>query len=76
MAGRQMLDASVLRLSYSFETTSGILYVEEGTCCDMTACIEFFKKIDPQVTRIATMAGKEPDTSYHLRDGKWEAIPA
>jgi hypothetical protein len=37
----------------------------------MTQCIEFFKKIDPDVTRISTIAGKEPDTV----GGEWLAFP-
>jgi hypothetical protein len=44
---------------------------------DMTACIDYFKAIDPEVRLINTIVNRKPDTSYILRDvDKWEAQPA
>jgi hypothetical protein len=70
-----MLATYVLRVEYEFADRVGCLFQEDRCCCDMTACIEFFKKIDPQVRYIRTMAGDEEDTSYRRgSDGRWQAF--
>lgn len=51
------------------------LTMPEGACCDMTGCIEVAKRIHPDVRKIITFAGGEPDTVYVLVDGEWAAWP-
>lgn len=72
--GKQMLETSVLGIEYNFVNHSGRLYMESKCCCDMTACINYFRQIDPDVSSIRTIAGIEDDTSYRLlADGRWQA---
>jgi hypothetical protein len=46
----------------------------DGSCTDMSGCIEAFKKIDSEVVKIETMGPDRKDTTYKLIDGKWEAF--
>jgi len=69
-----MMGTRVVRVEYNFVSFCGRLYMEPGTCCDMDECIAFFKKIDPNVIYISTIAGEEGDTSYRLIDGSWQAF--
>jgi hypothetical protein len=71
--GKQMLQTSVTGIEYSFVHHAGRLYMERGCCCDMTDCINFFRKIDPEVESIRTFAGIEEDTTYRCHDEKWRA---
>ena len=73
--GKQMLESSVVGIEYNFVNRSARLYMEKGCCCDMTACINFFRQIDPEVSFIRTIAGIVDDTSYRrLADGQWQAL--
>jgi hypothetical protein len=73
--GKQMLGTSVTGMEYNFQSRAGRLYMDRGCCCDMTDCINYFRRIDPDVTSIRTFAGIEDDTAYVLRPGnQWEAI--
>jgi hypothetical protein len=63
----------VRTLEYDFRSKAGVLTLENGSCTDMSGCIGLFKKIDPGVVRILTIAGGRRDTGYVLVDGKWEA---
>lgn len=63
----------VRELTYDFKQRTGRLDLEDGSCTDMKGCIELFKRIDPEVHSIETIAGGRKDTKYHLTDGKWEA---
>ena len=74
IGGRDMMGTRVVRVEYNFVSFCGRLYMEPGTCCDMDECIAFFKKIDPNVIYISTIAGEEGDTSYRLIDGSWQAF--
>lgn len=67
------IGCNVTEISYSPVNKTGVLKMEEGHCCDMTACIKLFERIDPFVDRIQTMSGTTPDTVYR-RDsgGKWQ----
>jgi hypothetical protein len=61
-------------ISYDFEHRGGQVWISSGGCTDMGGCIGFFKKIDPNVTRIRTFSDERPDTSYFKNDaGQWEA---
>jgi hypothetical protein len=71
--GKQMLQTSVTGFEYSFVHHTGRLYMPRGCCCDMTDCVNFFRKIDPDVEAIRTFAGIEEDTAYQRHDGKWRA---
>jgi hypothetical protein len=60
---------------YDAEKHTGVALFPKRNCCDMTACIKLFKRIDKECLHIVTFAGKYIDTSYHLdSDGKWESI--
>jgi len=73
--GKQMLGADVTGIEYSFVSHAGRLYMAPGDCCDMTDCINYFRRIDPEVERIRTFSGIEDDTTYRrLSDGRWEAL--
>jgi hypothetical protein len=52
----------------------GVLRLPKGSCCDMSGCIELFRRLDPDVRRIETFSGDVRDTRYE-RDGngKWDA---
>jgi DNA helicase TIP49 (TBP-interacting protein) len=69
--GREMLQTVVMKVIYEFSTHHGYLYMDEGCCCDMTECIEFFQMIDPDVTHIFTFAGNKADTKYRLTEEGW-----
>jgi hypothetical protein len=68
------LQCCVRTVSYDFRTRCGRLDMEGGDCCDMTACIAFFRAIDPQVSKIETFSGEEPDTSYIKRSWGWQSV--
>jgi hypothetical protein len=72
--GRQMLGCRVEGIEYSFVHHAGRLYMARGHCCDMADCINYFRRIDPEVDRIRTFSGIEEDTSYRrFADSMWEA---
>jgi hypothetical protein len=54
----------VKSLRYDFDQQAGDLYMAECCCCDMSACIQIFERIDPKVRRIQTWAGGARDTIY------------
>jgi hypothetical protein len=72
--GRQMLETSVTGFEYNFISRAGRLYMEPDCCCDMTACIEYFQNIDPDVRSIRTFAGIKTDTAYHLEGKTWVSV--
>jgi hypothetical protein len=74
--GKRILETEVIGFEYDFPSFAGILYMAKGCCCDMTACINFFRSFDPKVKSIHTFAGTVKDTSYWLRDGEWVAVDA
>jgi hypothetical protein len=45
---------------------TGTFFMNDGSCCDMMGCIELFKKFDPAVKHIRTIAGSKEDTGYTL----------
>lgn len=70
---REDVQCFVRHLSYDFKAKAGILYLEDGSCTDMSGCIGLFKKIDPNVSTILTIAGRRKDTAYVLADDGWQA---
>ena len=64
------LQCCVRTVSYDFRTRCGRLDMEGGDCCDMTACIAFFRAIDPQVSKIETFSGEDET----VRGGAWSAM--
>lgn len=71
----EQLQCFVYKLEYNFKLKLGILIMANGSCCDMTECINLFKKIDPKVIQIQTFAGNKRDTTYSLHvNNEWVAI--
>lgn len=70
------LQCFVVRLTYDFDKHVGELFIIDGGCCDMTACITLFSRLDHHVKKIETWSGEERDTAYSRRyGGEWRAIP-
>lgn len=69
----KQLACYVKSISYDYDAKRGRLNMEEGNCCDMSGCIDLFTRIDPDVNRIHTYAGKMPDTDYIHKHDKWTA---
>ncbi len=61
-------------LSYDGDSLVGLLYLPARHCCDMRACVQLFKQIDPDVKRIETFSGCEPDTIYQKNGEEWLAF--
>jgi len=73
MIFRDDVQCFVKTLNYDFKTRVGQLFLEDRSCTDMSGCIGLFKKIDPDVRAIQTIAGKRRDTYYAIIDGEWQA---
>jgi hypothetical protein len=58
------MQCCVRSVSYNFRDLTGRLDMEDGDCCDMSGCIEFFQALDPGVRLIETFSGSERDTAY------------
>ncbi len=58
---------------YSVSDRCGTLRMSDLSACDMEECIALFERIDPDVKRIETWAGDQPDTLYCKRADGWEA---
>lgn len=67
------LQCDVKKLIYDFDTKQGVLHMDSGDCCDMVACIELFRSIDPDVRAIDTYSGSLLDTRYKLKEKGWGA---
>lgn len=65
----------LVKLEYDFVNRLGVIYFPEGHCCDCTGCLNLFKRIDPRVKTIITVAGKYLDTRYTRIDTKLVCIP-
>lgn len=70
----EQLKCGLTKYAYDFPTQYGELYFPEGDCCDMTGAIEFFKKIDKDVSLIVTFSGEKADTSYRKGRDSWYAF--
>ena len=70
---RPDLHTHVCSLSYDFPTRTGTLTMPPDCCTDMGGAIELFRRIDPKVERVQTMAGLCIDTVYFHHAGEWHA---
>jgi hypothetical protein len=50
------LVTSVHQIVYDFEQRVGVVYMPPSCCTDMDGAIQFFKRIDPKVRQIQTIA--------------------
>lgn len=71
--GNPDLQCFVRSLEFDFRTLVGTLHLARGECCDMTGAIALFQHLSPNVWRIVTFAGTEPDAVYIKADGHWRA---
>jgi hypothetical protein len=62
----------LLHLEYDCRRGIGKLYFPSGNCCDCAGAIKLFENIDPDVQRIETWSGNDPDTVYDRSAGKWD----
>ena len=67
------LQCRPISIIYDFEERLGVIVIADGECTDMTGCCAMFKRIDPNVRQIQTVAGEELDTVYTRTDTGWEA---
>jgi hypothetical protein len=64
----------VLRVECDYVRHIGRLYLPPTCCTDISGAISFFRRLDPDVQRIHTFSGGEPDTSYeHVGGKEWSA---
>lgn len=69
------LQSGVERIEYSVRHRLGTIWMPKGSCTSMDGAIDLFKRIDPEVQSVITMAGLCEDTSYQKqRDGTWIAL--
>jgi hypothetical protein len=62
--------ASHLMINVKMVSHTGTFFMNDGSCCDMIGCIDLFKKIDPAVKHIRTIAGSKEDTGTESR--RWK----
>jgi hypothetical protein len=73
--GEWMLQTHVTGIECDFINHTARLHMDHGCCCDMADCIDYFRKLDPDVELIRTFAGAEDDTIYRRSpDGEWKAF--
>jgi len=80
---RRDLGCYAVEVRYDFVERKGALVMGWRGCCDMTGCIAFFVRIDPEVRKIETfqIPGEDPsepwkvDTWYKLLAEGWRALP-
>ena len=68
------LHCNVVSLVYDFRSHTGQLYVLDGECGDMTACVTIFEGIDPKVAAIDTYSGGKSDMTYRKVGGEWHTL--
>ena len=72
MAYHPEMMCEVTRISYDFDTRIGRVDMAESTCVDMSGCLGFFERIDPNVELIETFAGLKSDTIYKRGANGWD----
>jgi hypothetical protein len=50
------------------------LMFEVGHCCDMRGVVAVATRLMPELDRIITFQGNEPDTEFRLLNGEWHAF--
>jgi hypothetical protein len=71
---RRDLMCDVTSLSYDFDKRTGRLNMAPAESCSMSGLTELFIAIDPNVERIVTFAGDQPDSIYQRGQEGWESI--
>jgi hypothetical protein len=70
----ETLQAFVIRLECDFAHHQGFVFMKDGSCTDMSGCVNLFRAIDPDVRVVFTMSGEQRSTTYEkLPDGTWRA---
>jgi hypothetical protein len=67
------LMCDVTSLSYDFDKRAGRLNMAPAGSCSMSGLVALFTKIDPDVQRIVTFAGDQPDSMYQRGQEGWES---
>ncbi|MND46009.1 hypothetical protein D3C80_368790 [compost metagenome] len=67
------LQCYVSFLQYDFATQTGVVFMAEDSCTDMSGCTDLFQRIDPEIQVIRTFAGAAEDTAYLRVNGNWIA---
>jgi hypothetical protein len=71
----ELLVCGVKTIEYQPALQLGVLRMPAGNCCDMSGCIELFRRLDLGVRRIETFSGDVRDTRYERDDnGTWRAM--
>jgi hypothetical protein len=65
------LGCCVARVAYDFPTHTGRAFLLPGHCTDATSVVRYFQLLDPDVCRIETFSGDEPDTVYIRGAKSW-----
>ena len=60
--------------TYDQENGVARLHLASEHCCDMSGCVDYFERRDPNVQRIETYSGGKLDTIYVRRAGRWLAL--
>ena len=67
------LMCDVTSLSYDFDKRTGRLNMAPAGSCSMAGLTALFIAIDPNVERIVTFAGDQPDSIYQRGPEGWES---
>jgi hypothetical protein len=70
------LMCDVTSLSYDFDKRTGRLNMAPAGSCSMSGLTALFIAIDPNVERIVTFAGDQPDSMYQRGPDGWESTLA
>ena len=65
------LMCSLMEVQADFVAKSVQLTLCPKNCTDMTGAINFATRLMPDVRFVATVSGRDKETAYVLRDGKW-----
>lgn len=70
----KLVISDVKGLTYDPNEKVLTIHQRELCCTDMFGAIKLAKKIDPQVKKIVTLSGSEPDIDYYLNPDlqSWE----
>lgn len=69
----QAMQCEMLSLECDFRRKEVWIKFPSGDCCDMDGCTTWIEGICPDMERIFTFSGHEPDTAYLKLGGAWHA---
>lgn len=75
MIFNEELMCHIKAFSYTYLGREGILFLEDENRCDGRGCVNFFKRLDPNVQLISVFAGTEMYVVYFLKNGEWHDGP-